>query len=161
MLYRMRKIEITVTEVEKELLLKESKKNPKEKVRNRAKVILLRAQGMTEKEIINKTDLSLNTILSYIKKFKVHGIDSIYSNNYKGHKSRLEPYADEIISDFKKNPITSAKEGCTRIFDTYGIKITENPLREFLKKKDFHIKKPKQCLQKRIKKNRNYFWLKD
>ena len=98
-------------------------------------------------------------LLSYIKDYKKDGIKSIYKNNYKGQKSRLEPFTDKIIEEFENNPIKSAKEGCARIKEKFNIEITETPLKIFLKKKNLVIKNPKQNQRKQTKNNNNYFWL--
>ena len=144
----MDKIEIKVTKKDRKILTQQSKKNVKEKVRNRAKVILLRADGCTERQIINKTDLSLNTILTYIKDYNKYGLKSIYTNNCKGRKSRLENDKEKILKNFERNPPKSIAEGCTRISDEFGIQITETPLRTFLKKTGYLTKKQKESQQK-------------
>ena len=138
----MKKIEIIVPENDMVILKKEAKKNPREKTRNRAKAIILRVEGYTEREILNKMDISLNSMLTYIKDYQKHGLESIYTNNYKGPVSRLEVKADEIIEEFTKNPPKSLKGGCSRIKERFGISITETPLRYFLKKK-FQIQNKK------------------
>ena len=144
----MKKIEINVSEKDYKILKHQSKKNPKEKVRNRAKVIILRYQGYSEKEIINKTSLALNTILTYIKDYKNNGLKSIYTSNYKARPSRLKVKEVEIIEDFKQTPPKSLKEGCAKIKEKYGIAITPTPLSNFLKKKGLSIEKLKQSLPK-------------
>lgn len=50
----MNKLEIQLTEEDIKILRKEMKKNPNEKVRNKAKVLYLRYYGYTEREIIQK-----------------------------------------------------------------------------------------------------------
>lgn len=92
----MDKLEIELTEEELKIIKKEMKKNPNEKVRNKAKVLYLRYYGYTEREIIQKTDLTLCTILKYVKAFIANGISSIYTTGYKGQPSKLEPYKRTI-----------------------------------------------------------------
>ena len=131
----MKKMEINLTSEEIKLLKKEKRQNPKEKVRNKAKVLLLRNDGYTEREIIQKTDLTPATIVSYVKTYLVDGIDSIYKTKCKGQKSLLDPYKEEILNDFKKEPPTTRDEARQRIYAKYGIKIGRTAIGNFLKKR--------------------------
>ncbi len=153
----MEKIEIEVTKEELEILKKEMHKNPKEKVRNKARVIYLRHEGCTEKEIIQKTEISLHTILEYVKAFKANGIDSIYKTNYKPQPSKLEPYANEIITEFEKNPPSSRAHAVEIIKEKWGVDTSITAVGKFLKKKGCPIGRQKAYQQKQIKKNNKSF----
>lgn len=155
----MKKMEINLTSEEIKLLKKEKRQNPKEKVRNKAKVLLLRNDGYTEREIIQKTDLTPATIVSYVKAYLVDGIDSIYKTKCKGQKSLLAPYKEEILNDFKKEPPTTRDEARQRIYDKYGIKIGRTAIGNFLKKTGYPTKNQEAFQQRQKKNNNNYFWI--
>ncbi len=97
----MNKLEIKLTKEEKKIIKKEMNNNPQEKVRNKAKVIYLRYSGYTEREIINKVDVSLCTALKYIKTFLNDGIDSIYTTGYNKQLSKRDTH--------KNNPSPTKK----------------------------------------------------
>lgn len=152
----MDKLEITLTEEELIIIKKEMKKNSNEKVRNKAKVLYLRYYGYTEREIIQKTDLTLCTILKYVKAFRANGISSIYTTGYKGQPSKLEPYKDEIIKEFEKNPPQTRAEAVIKVKELFGIETSITAIGNFLKKTGCHIKKQEAYQQKRTKHSNNY-----
>ena len=149
----MKKMEFVLTEEEKKILKKEKRNNPKEKIRNKAKVLLLRNDGYTEREIIQKTDLTPTTIVSYVKAYLEKGISSIYTTNCKGQKSRLEPFEKEILKDFEENPPSTRDEARQIIYDKYGIELGRTAMGNFLKKKDCLTKNQEVYQQKQTKKN--------
>lgn len=157
----MDKLEIELTEEELKIIKKEMKKNPNEKVRNKAKVLYLRYYGYTEREIIQKTDLTLCTILKYVKAFIANGISSIYTTGYKGQPSKLEPYKDKIIGEFEKNPPQTRAEAVVRVKEICGIETSITAIGNFLKKTECLTKKQEAFQQKLKKNNSKYFWMKD
>lgn len=132
----MNKLEINLTEEELKIIKNEMKKNPNEKVRNKAKVIYLRYSGCTEREIVNKTDVTLCTALSYIKAFLKNGIDSIYTTGYKGQPSKLNKYKDEILEEFKKNPPSTRGEAVAKVKELWGLSTSVTAMGNFLKKRN-------------------------
>ncbi len=157
MVVTMNKIQINLTDEERKILNNEKKYNSKEKVRNKAKVLLLRNDGYTEKEIIQKTDLTPATIVSYVKAFISDGINSIYTTKCKGQKSKLEQYKNEILEEFAKNPPSTRDEARQKIYDKYGIKIGKTAMGNFLKKTACLTKSQEAFLRKQIKKNNRSF----
>lgn len=155
----MNKLEIQLTEEEIKIIKKEMKKNPKETVRNKAKVLYLRYYGYTEKEIIQKTDLTLCTILKYVKAFIENGISSIYTTGHKGQPSKLNLYRDEIIKEFETNPPQTRAEAVVRIKELFGLETNVSSIGDFLKKTGCHTKSQEVSQQKRKKNNSKYLWL--
>ncbi len=149
----MNKLEIKLTEEELKIIKREMKKNPNEKVRNKSKVLYLRYYGYTEREIVNKVDVSLCTALKYIKAFINNGINSIYTTGYKGQPSKLNKYKDKIIEEFKKNPPATRAEAVIKVKELYGIDTSITAMGNFLKKTECPIKKLEVFQPKQIKKN--------
>lgn len=154
----MDKLEIQLTEEEIKILKKEMKKNPNEKIRNKAKVLYLRYTGCTEKEIMQRTDLTLCTILKYVKAFIKSGISSIYTTGYKGQPSPLNTYRDEIIEEFESNPPRTRAEAVVKVKELFGIETNVTSIGDFLKKTGCHTKKQKVFQQKPKKSNNKYSW---
>lgn len=155
----MNKLEVTLTNEELRIIKHEMKKNPNEKVRNKAKVLYLRYSGYTEREIVNKADVSLCTALTYIKAFIKDGLNSIYTTGYKGQPSKLNKYKDEIIEEFKKNPPSTRAEAVAKVKELWNIDTSITAIGMFLKKTECPIKKQGTSLQKQIKKNNKSSWM--
>lgn len=155
----MNKLEINLTEEELKIIKKEMKKNSNEKVRNKAKVIYLRYSGCTEREIVNKVDVTLCTALSYIKAFLKNGIDSIYTTGYKGQPSKLNKYKNEILEEFKKNPPATRGEAVANVKELWGLNTSVTAMGNFLKKTGCPTKKQEVSQQKLAKNNNKYFWM--
>lgn len=154
----MEKLEIQLTEEEIKILKKEMKKNPNEKVRNKSKVLYLRYNGCTEKEIMQKTDLTLCTILKYVKAFRKNGISSIYTTYYKGQPSPLNAYKDEITQEFENNPPSTRAEAVVKVKELFGIETNISSIGDFLKKTGCHTKSQEASQQKPKKNNNKYSW---
>ena len=157
----MNKLEIQLTEEEIKILKKEMKKNPNEKIRNKAKVLYLRYNGYTEKEIIQKTDLTLCTILKYVKAFRNNGISSIYKTGYKGQQSPLNKYKTEIIAEFEINPPSTRAEAVIKVKELFELETNVTSMGDFLKKTGLRTKSQEASLRKQKKNNSKYFWTKD
>jgi transposase len=149
----MNKVEIVVTGEELETLKKESKTAKLAKTMIKAKVLYLRAMGKTEKEIVLKTDVSVSTIISYVRDFNENGIKSIYRTKHKGQSSKLNDYAEEIMKDFEETPPKTIAEAAARIHKKTGLVRTYNAVRLFLLKRGFHTKNQEVYQQKQIRKN--------
>ena len=149
----MKKVELNVTDKDIKILKKESKYAKFAKVREKARALYLRAIGKTEKEIREKTDLSVTTIMSYIHDFNENGIDSIYRTKHKGQPSKMNKHIDEIKAEFKKNPPQTIDEAAIRIKEKTGISRTYNSVRLFLLKGGFLTRKQEVYQQKQTKKN--------
>lgn len=152
----MRKVDIIVTPQELEILKKESKAAKLTKTMIKAKVLYLRAIGKTEREIMLKTDISVATIVSYVRDFNENGMDSIYRTKHKGQPSKLNDYGEEIMKDFEENPPKTIAEAIVRIERKTGLTRTYNAVRLFLLKKELLTKKQGIYQQKQIKRNRKY-----
>ena len=153
----MDKLEITLTEEELKILKKEMRKNSNEKVRNKARVLYLRYCGCSEREIIQKTDLTLCTILKYVKAFREIGLSSIYTTGYKGQPSKLNLYKEEILKEFEMNPPQTRAEAVIRVEEICGIKTSITAIGNFLKKTNLLTKKQEVYQEKLKKKNNKNF----
>lgn len=153
----MDKLEISLSQEELKIIQKEMKKNVNEKVRNKAKVLYLRYIGCTEKEIMQKTDLTLCTILKYVKAFREKGIASIYTTGYKGQPSKLEKYKEEILEEFRQNSPKTRAEAVVKVKEKWNIDTSITAIGNFLKKTDFLTKSQGVFQQRQKKKNNKSF----
>lgn len=150
----MQKVEIDVTPEQIKVLQKESKTAKLSKTMIKAKVLYLRAIGKTESEIMIKTDVSIATIVSYVRDFNQNGLESIYRTKHKGQISKLNDYTEEIMKDLGENPPQTIAEAIIRIKAKTGLIRTYNSVRLFLLKKGLLTKKQEAYQQKQANQNR-------
>lgn len=132
-----------------------SKKNYRSSARakKKAKVILLKSEGKSIKEIMKETKLCKRTIISYVKQYnepnRDGGMRFIHKNEYK--KSSLiitdKEGEDILLDEFKKNPPISYKEASERIKRLFNITISESATRAYLNKHDIYTKRSKKPIR--------------
>ena len=112
-----------------------------EKAKKKAKVILLRFDGKTIKEIMKETHLCKRTVINYINGYKQNELWYIHQNYYR--KSVLKGNQN-ILDEFKNEPPSSYKEASERIKKLFNITISESATRRFLNKKNIYTKRSKK-----------------
>lgn len=103
------------------------------KIKKRAKVILLRNENKSVKEIMQTVGFSKGIVIKCLKTFLEKGVSGIYWPPKYKHSS-LEKLKDKIQTEFKQNPFLTYKEASERIEHLYGIKISESATRRFFLK---------------------------
>lgn len=119
--------------------------SPKAKIK--AKVILLKSEGNSIKEIMKETKLSKRTIISYISDYNnpdkdIGGLRFIHKNEYKD--SSLEKIKEPLLEEFKIHPPISYKEASKRIMKLFNITISESATRAYLNKHKIYTKRSKK-----------------
>lgn len=111
------------------------------RVKTKVKVILLRNEGKSIKEIMAETHLCKRTIISYIIDFKnpdprIGGYRFIHKNNYKQSSLNINDDNGDnlIIKEFKMSEPKSYKAFATRLKELYDISISESAIRRYLNK---------------------------
>lgn len=112
-----------------------------EKAKKKAKVILLRFDGKTIKEIMKETHLCKRTVINYINGYKQNELWYIHQNYYR--KSSLKGN-DDILNEFRKNQPHSYREATERIKTKFNIKISESATRRFLNKHNIYTIRSKK-----------------
>lgn len=146
------KIELTKDRIDllnRVILKKNYKSSPRAK--RKAKVILLKSEGKSIKEITDETKLSKRTIISYVKEYSnpnknIGGMRFIHKNQYK--KSSLNIIDSElenpIIMEFSHNTPISYKEATQRIKKLFNISLSESAVRRFLRNHKIYTKRSKR-----------------
>ncbi len=65
-------------------------------------MFIFNTPGLPHKEIARLTDLSVNTITSYMKRYQQKGLDGIFEINFYQPKSDLVEYTTTIQEYFEK-----------------------------------------------------------
>ena len=129
-------------------------------LRNKAKVILMRARRASIPEVMKETKLSKRTIINYENKY-LEDKRFFIRNNYK--KSDLINHKNVIIQEFRERPAKSYKEATSRIKELFGIERSITQVRVFLNKHNVYTVRSEKMLfiqRQRIintlKKNKDY-----
>ena len=84
-------------------------------IRQRAHVILLRAEKLLNSQISRITGLSEGTIIEYVHQYLSNGLEWVKALNFRKPVSRLQPFDDVITEHFSKNPVSTIAQACKEI----------------------------------------------
>ena len=117
------------------------------KKKTKAKVVLLRSNGKSIKEIMNETNLSKGTIIKYLEAYCKRDMNCIIGNVvYK--VSELENIKSDLINEFKETPPYSYKEASERIKKLYNITKSESATRRYLIKNNIYTSRKRKTNKK-------------
>ncbi len=118
------------------------------KKKTKAKVVLLRSNGKSIKEIMNETNLSKGTIIKYLEAYCKRDMNGIIGNVvYK--VSELENIKSDLINEFKESPPYSYKEASERIKKLYNITKSESATRRYLIKNNIYTSRKRKTTKKK------------
>lgn len=104
----------------------------------RYQTILMRADGLSNTQIVAYVCKDENTITNWVKLYKEGGIEKLSTLNLEGrHQSKLEEYADQISAYVDQTEVTSMKQLSNWLLQTHQVKVEESWLRRWCKKKVF------------------------
>ena len=144
-------IVINFTEEEKDVLKrtkKETASNTHSIIRNRVEVVYLKSLGISNKLIEKIVLVSHTTVTNYLKLYQKGGIESLKQLNYKGQRSKLHDFSEEIIASIEQDPVGSLKEARARIAEITGIELCLTQVKEYLDKVGIKRRKVKQIPDK-------------
>ena len=102
------------------------------RVRQRADVILFRANGLTQTRVAEMLGISRNTIADYENLYDAGGIDAVKDFKWGSRVSPLQAYAAEIEAYLDEHPPRTLEEACDLIEELTGIRREKSFVREFL-----------------------------
>lgn len=115
--------------------------HPHPRVQQRVEVLLLKSKEISHKEMARLTDLSVNTITSYLKLLKEKGLDGIEEVNFYQPQSDLVEHLTKIKEYFDQNPPSSINEAMGKIEELTGMKRSPTQIRKYLLKIGFKFRK--------------------
>lgn len=110
-------------------------------IRQRAHVILLRAEQLSNSQISHLTALAESTIIDYVHHYLLNGLHWVTALNFRKPVSQLQPFDSLIKEHFSKNPVSTIAQACKEIEDLTGILIKNTQMRTYLKKLDIKWRK--------------------
>jgi transposase len=110
-------------------------------IRQRAHVLLLRSENISNDKISNITGLSEPTIIDYVHNYFNKGESWITALNFRKPSSQLQPFNEVIKAHFDKNPVSTISQACKEILDLTGINVKNTQMRAYLKTLDIKWRK--------------------
>ena len=131
-------IAIKLNEKEDAIIYYEKTLGENTTIRKRATVIFYASKGATTiTELHRKCCCTRVFVRRTLRGYAEKGIDYIYECSRGIKKSALDKIEAELLDEFEKNPSSSIPEAVSRIKEKFGIKLTETPVRYWLRKKGF------------------------
>lgn len=145
------KIKIELSEKEDAILYAEKTLGRNKTIQKRASVLYHAGQGAESISDLSKMcNIHRDFVSRTLKGFQAKGIDYIYQCSRGIKHSVLDKIEAELLADFDKNPPASIPEAVSRIKNTYGIELTDTPVRYWFRKKGFIISSQEQFRRKQI-----------
>ena len=103
----------------------------------------------------NKTIRQRGAILYGAGQREEKRMESLYVCARGKRPNQLDAIEQEITEELNRHPARSVPEVVAMLKETFGICVTETPVRIWLKKRGIRTEKQKQYQQKQMKKSRN------
>ena len=104
------------------------------RVRRRCEVVYLKSLEFSHQDIGRLVGISQPTLRSYLKMYKIGGIEKLKELNFYRPVSKLEAYQEKLKTEFTKHPPKSVNEARKRIEKLTGILRSPTQVRQFIKK---------------------------
>lgn len=127
----MIKIEFKPEEIEKIRDL--NKNHPHPFVRQKAHVLLLKANNVRHNSIAKICDLSENTIRNYLNYYVEIGVDSLTEIPFYKPVSKLIQFEKIVRKYFDETPPSTVSQACVELEPLIGFKIGKTQLRKYIK----------------------------
>jgi transposase len=111
------------------------------RIRRRYDVLWLHSCGKFVPEIVELTRFTKVTVRRIIKRYLQKGKEGIETIKAYRPKSVLTPYRDAISHEFEERPPKSSKEAAARIAELFGIQLSSQRVRTFMKELGFEFRK--------------------
>jgi len=115
--------------------------HPHPRVQQRIEVLLLKSKELPHKEIARLTNLSVNTITSYLKLYQQEGLEGLEQVNFYQPKSDLVEYTSTLKEYFNQNPPSSTSVAMGKIEELTGLKRSPTQIRKYLLSIGFKFRK--------------------
>ena len=110
-------------------------------IRQRAHVLLLRAEGISNTQISSITGLSEPTIIDYVHQYLCKGESWVTALNFRKPTSQLHAFDESIKAHFDKNPVSTITQACKEVLELTGVTIKNTQMRAYLKTLDIKWRK--------------------
>jgi transposase len=106
--------------------------HPHPRVQRKMEALWLKSQGLSHKEIARLTNVSVNTVTSYLRAYQQGGIEQLKQVSFYKPQSALNDHASTIEAYFIEKPPATIKEARDIIAALTGMRRGETQVRTFL-----------------------------
>ena len=117
--------------------------HPHPRVQQKMEVVLLKAKGLSNKQVTHCTGICENTLRSYVHEYEQGGIEALKQVKFYQPQSQLQEHRGTLEEYFKEHPPTTIPQAAHVIEQLTGIKRSEKQVRIFLNK--LGMKRRKTC----------------
>jgi transposase len=130
----MAMIRLSFTPEDREELRSLSLHHPHPFVRRKSLALHLKSQDIAHGKIAAITGLCMNTVTSYLKGYRDHGMSFITAINFNQPHSSLERWDDALKAYIDRSPPHSIAQACAEIAALTGVTLKETQMRHHLKR---------------------------
>jgi|SRR5690606_10196008 len=127
------KLEIRLSEEEKQKVLKARFNHPSPKVQMRLEALYLRSLGKSYWEIKEIIGCSHASLARWFKIYVESGLDGFMTIEFYRPSGVLEEHRGTLEDYFRMNPPSSVREAVVRIHEMTGVQRSETVIRKFLR----------------------------
>jgi len=142
------RVMLALSAADKDALLQAEKKNPDWRVRERARSVLLLAQGKTCAQVAESQELTMRTVSNTRKRWLAAGLDGLADLPRSGAPAKLSPSEIERLTRWARDEPLSLTELKARHEAAGGAVVHPNTLKAALKAAGFVWKRTRHSLKK-------------
>ena len=129
-----KRVPLTFTDEDLELLSTERFEHPDPKVQRRMEVLWLISQGLTRSQAAQLARVTRATVERYVLIYRTKGVEGLRHFDWHKPVSELEQHRKSLEESFQKNPPHTVAEAVARIKEETGLERKPTQVRAFLKK---------------------------
>jgi transposase len=126
-------IDIDFTPEDVDSLHHERFHHPHPRVQEKMEAVYLKSQGLLHKEICRLSQISENTLRSYLRQFQEGGVERLKRLDFAKPLSELADHRQELEEYFRKNPPRSTAQAAADIERITGVRRGLTQVRKFLR----------------------------
>lgn len=126
-------IRITFSEEQLEQLRYERFHHPHPRVQQKMEALLLKSQGLAQKEICGIVGITANTLRVYFREFLAGGVEGLKQLHFAVLQGELAGQRTSLEAYFREHPPATVKEAAAKIEQLTGIRRGETQVRKLLK----------------------------
>lgn len=130
-------IELSLTDEQLSELQTERFHHPHPRVQQKIEAVLLRAKGLTQREVCDILDIWPNTLRAYLRQYNEGGVERLKRFEAGGSRGVLDDHVETLRDYFSKYPPHTLAEAAEKIEELTGVRRSRTQVGEFLRRNGF------------------------
>lgn len=124
---------LSLTQQERDLITLKYKSETNRSIKPRLHLLLLKDQGLSQKQIAKILLVTEETISAWLKIYCEKGLEVLCTLHYKGSSPKVSPEQIDIFkSEVAKNRFQTSKQACAWVEETFSIHYSQRAMRDLL-----------------------------